>query len=290
MWREFAPLWAELCTVNPQLLICGGYGLFLKQQWLRAPQQRATPTVVNLDSWRDAAPRVTKDIDLIVSVDVITDAPNNKDFLAVLSAHGYQVTPKNPRWQFEKPLEGKRTLVIELHCYAPPDAPGVQIKGNRVKHKPSLGEAGVHGRTNPEAIGSYLSPFVFEIQDLNLRVPNPMTWCVMKLTAMHEHWQRALDSNQSPEQRNFSREQALKHAQDVWRIIALTTRDERDQLGAVKALLASTVEFGRACEIVLDLYDDSSPIIASVKRQWSDQDFNTVRSFLGDWFSLPLII
>ncbi len=291
MWREFTPLWMDLCSVNPQLLICGGYGLFLKQQWLGEPQQRDLPIIVNLNRWRDATPRVTKDIDLIVGVDLISSESQSQSFVSALNAHDYQVTETNPRWQFEKQLVGQRKIIVELHCSVPPpNTPQVQTDRFRVKHKPSLGEGGVHGRINPEAAGSDLHCIDFEFQNMNFRVPNPLTWCVMKLTAMDDRWQRANDPNKPEEQRNFSREQSFKHAQDICRIVALTARAERDALGAVKAFASTTVEFERACEITVNLSDESSPLVISLRRQWETEDFDNIRAFLSGWFSVPLSI
>ena len=34
LWPHFVPLWTDLRKIAPGLLLAGGYGLFLKQQWL----------------------------------------------------------------------------------------------------------------------------------------------------------------------------------------------------------------------------------------------------------------
>ena len=34
LWPHFVPLWTDLRSIAPRLLLAGGYGLFLKQQWL----------------------------------------------------------------------------------------------------------------------------------------------------------------------------------------------------------------------------------------------------------------
>src|SRR5438046_2354311 len=34
LWPYFVPLWTDLRKIAPGLLLAGGYGLFLKQQWL----------------------------------------------------------------------------------------------------------------------------------------------------------------------------------------------------------------------------------------------------------------
>ncbi len=284
MWEEFTPLWTELLTLNALLLICGGYGLYLKQRWLLNPEQRQAPIIVGLDRWRDVVPRTTKDVDLIVGIEIIADAGNSKNCAQILTNHGFKATKQNPRWQFEKMLPKEQHILVELHCSPPPSAlANVSTDRTRIKHSPSLKGAGIHGKTNPEAVGSDLHPFSFAIENLSFRVPNSLTWCVMKLTAMDDRWQRAMDLGRDQSNRAFSREQAMKHAQDVCRIIALTTRDESDNLDEVKAALESTPEFVKACRIVATL-NDNSLILATVKQQWSEEDFNTIRLLLSRWF------
>jgi hypothetical protein len=35
LWPHFVPIWTDLRNIAPGLLLAGGYGLFLKQQWLQ---------------------------------------------------------------------------------------------------------------------------------------------------------------------------------------------------------------------------------------------------------------
>jgi hypothetical protein len=67
LWPHFMPLWQDLRAASSTgILIAGGYGLFLKQRWL----SEGTPprTVVPIQNWRDAIPRVTKDVDLVLGL------------------------------------------------------------------------------------------------------------------------------------------------------------------------------------------------------------------------------
>ena len=70
MWEHFLPLWTSFqADSGGEMLIAGGYGLFLKQLWLRDNQE--IKIVVPLESWLDVTPRITKDLDLVVSLDLI---------------------------------------------------------------------------------------------------------------------------------------------------------------------------------------------------------------------------
>jgi hypothetical protein len=65
-------------------------------------------------------------------------------------------------------LNATPLIVDEMHAQRPvPDSDGITATDNRVRHKPSLGEQGVDGRTNPEALGSKLHPFQFSLGDVN---------------------------------------------------------------------------------------------------------------------------
>src|ERR1019366_8372499 len=153
MWPHFGPLWMDLQKVGgDDLLVAGGYGLFLKQNWLLA--NLTVPIIIPLAQWRDTTPRVTKDFDFIIGLDLIAEAEAQKGVLAALEKHGFKVTTTNPRWQFEKPLGEDRKVVVEIHAPLPlDDRVGLQADRIRVKSKPSLHNDGIHGRTNPEAVG-----------------------------------------------------------------------------------------------------------------------------------------
>lgn len=60
LWPHFRPLWFELRDLGAgEILIAGGYGLYLKQLWLGG--NRELQIVIPLEQWVDAAPRVTND-------------------------------------------------------------------------------------------------------------------------------------------------------------------------------------------------------------------------------------
>ena len=200
MWPEFKPLWRDLSSARAQLLVAGGYGLLFKQHWLRS--ELAVPIVVSLDRWMDATPRVTKDLDIVVGLELIASADAQARMVKVMQQRQFVVTEQNPRWQFRKSLGSDHTMLVEFHSpLPPPGSEHLQMDKIRVKHKPSLGTDGIHGRQNPEAVGCQHHPFHFEIDGLAIRVPHPVSWCTMKLTAMRDRYRKAQDESrpvQSP--------------------------------------------------------------------------------------------
>ena len=284
MWPEFKTLWVGLRQADGQLLLAGGYGLFLKQAWLTA--NPGIPTVVSLDRWLDVTPRVTKDIDLVVSLDVIAQAEANKRMTDVLAQNGYAVSAANPRWQFEKTLSPEHRILLDLHAPRPSDAHAhLSADRSRVKHVPSLGDAGIHGRTNPEAVGGDIHPFQFEREGVSVVVPNPITWAMMKLTAMSDRLAQTREADRPADQREWERLQAVKHAQDVCRVAAMVTLEERDRAEEV----LTTLRGGDAHEAGREIFartfaDDQGDGVLSVADRWTAGDLDIIRAVLGSWF------
>lgn len=287
LWPHFHPLWTDLHKVaSSDLLVAGGYGLFLKQKFLLA--NSALAIVVPLDRWLDTSPRVTKDIDLVIGLDLIATEERHPRILDAFETNGFRVSerPSGKRWQFVKPLPDSRIVLVELHAPRPENGhPGVTATDQRVKHKPSLGDAGIHGRANPEAAGCDLFPFRFEIDGINPAVVNPITWSVMKLTAMDDRWTGSQNVDADEETRNFAQQQAIKHAQDLCRIVASMTRDERETTDAICEALNGTPSFQRAALIWKDTFaNERSPAVLSASLNWSPMDFEVIRSVGNSWF------
>ena len=285
MWSVFGPLWMNLQKVGgTDLLVAGGYGLFLKQNWLL--ENLNVPTIIPLAQWRDTTPRVTKDFDIVIGLDLIAEAKTQKGMLAALEKHNFTVTKQNPRWQFERMLDGNRKVVVEIHAPLPSDGQaGLQADRVRIKRKPSLGSDGIHGRTNPEAVGCDLLPFRFEVAGTQVAVTNPITWCVMKLTAMRDQRKRSEEAERSLEDREFCRDQAIKHARDVCRIVAMVTRDERDGASGVVNAIQSTPQFSEAKTIFAEFFQpDEGWGVMVTEDAWEPADFQIIRSSLANWF------
>lgn len=287
LWPHFSPLWKDLhAASSADILIAGGYGLFLKQRWLA--EGNPPRTVVPIQNWQDAIPRVTKDVDLVLGLDLIKDATLQKSVITALNTNGFEASdrPHERRWKFIKRLQDDRTIVIEMHSRRPSRGEvGVVATDKRVKHKPSLGDQGVHGRTNPEAVGSELHPFSFELNGVGLFVPNPVTWSVMKLTATIDRWAAAQNLDRDEEQRKFDRLQAAKHAQDVYRVVAMMTMDERDRADEVATSLLETDAFGVAAERWRNHFSDTPiPIVQQLTSKWQPGDVATIRGVLSGWF------
>ena len=161
------------------------------------------------------------------------------------------------------------------------------MRANRfaVKHKPSLGDHGVHGRTNQEAIGSELFPVRFKSDGITVVVPNSVTMSVMKLTAAEDMWRESRNREHDGKERTHFRNQSLKHGHDVCRAVAMMTQDERDSSSEVVEAIREMSSFTRASEIYRDFFNGpekwANEILAD---QWITSDLDVIHGILGDWY------
>ena len=74
---------------NPKLIVGGGYGLYLKQLYLR--DNRQIRTLFDIDDLPTA--RTTEDIDLILRADIVTDSQSMGTIRAALDHLGFSPRP-----------------------------------------------------------------------------------------------------------------------------------------------------------------------------------------------------
>lgn len=283
--EEFLSIWSAMQSkgIGP-LAIAGGYGLLLKQRWLG--EQVAPDMLVPFDRWVNPRPRATKDFDFVVDLDFIRDKESQGAMADLLKEFGYVVNERNRMWQFEKSVGQNQKIIVEFHAETPaPGEKGVNSCRIRVKHKPSLKDKGIHARNNPEAVGCDESPFQFAIHDQDVLVPNPVTWAIMKLTAMADQTAESKMLDQSAENRTFFRKQSEKHAGDVCRIIAMISREELERVPVVVGVLKNEPAFRRAVEIVAEFFNDDGDGTMMTEGAWEKADHDQIRELLGSWFA-----
>jgi hypothetical protein len=241
LWPHFVPLWTDLRAITPKLLLAGGYALFLKQRWLISRARSIStssgatlvddkgaaltavtvPTVIDMTRWSDVNPRVTKDFDFIVSLELIASEGDQKTLSGVLAKHGFEVVARNARWQFEKKVTSDQSVLLDFHAPSPTEPrDDLRVDERRVKPRRSLGPTGIHGHKNPEANATELHPFTFAYQAVELWVPHPLAFAIMKLMAMSDRWRAASAAAASPEERLTEGRLARKHAEVRKRIVS----------------------------------------------------------------------
>lgn len=280
LWAEFAPLWAALRTIHPPVLLAGGYGLFLKQCWVQ--ERRDAPIVVPLSQWRIFAPRATKDLDLLIGVEVIADEQQLELIGQTLQACGFVI--HHPRWQFIKRLPGNRTVLVDLHApEPPPDHPSVVAVPPRVKNMHATSADRVHGRYNPEAVAAHVHPCAIDRHGSSIIVPNPVTWAIMKVTAAGERWQQSQSSSRSVAERDEQRYQAIKHAADAGRVVALMGIGERTAIEPVQAVVRDTHAYAQACRLRREHFTGDGFALPALREIWTPDDAALIADQLARW-------
>lgn len=307
LWPHFVPLWTDLRSIAPKLLLAGGYGLFLKQQWLLSQWHflgteddhsmviekgnqsiaDAVRTLVAIHRWMDQTPRSTKDFDFIANLDLIASEDEQQGIHEVLEKHGFGVVPANARWQFEKQVSVGRRVVLDFHAPAPASERGdLRVGARRVKPQPSLGQRGIHGRMNPEAASAELHPFSFTYGGLKIVLPNPVTLTLMKLAAMRDRRAVSQSAELSAENRQQEDRQARKHAEDVCRVVAMMTREESETVVGVLGGLRRSSGFEVAVATFSEFFKaDEDWGSRAVAGRWKREDFQIIQSTLAAWFS-----
>lgn len=306
LWSHFVPLWTDLRAVAPSLLLAGGYGLFLKQQWLVSQlhflgtgdgysivTERGEKLVVDevrtlvaIHRWRNQMPRVTKDFDFIASLDLIASEAEQQRFHEVLERHGFKVVPTNARWQFKKEVSDGRSVVLDFHTPSPTGKrDDLRVQSRRVKPQRSLGQRGIHGRENREAISSELHPFSFTHSDVKIVLPNAVTLAMMKIVAMRDRRLASLDVSKSADERQIEEDQARKHAEDVCRVMGMLTREESELTGRVLDAVYMTPVFAEASEAVVKFFENADGWGTQVvEAMWQAEDLQRIQETLVAWF------
>lgn len=291
LWPYFVPLWTDLRVIAPGLLLAGGYGLFLKQQWLVSQLHSLgtadeVRTLVAIHRWKNPTPRVTKDFDFIAGLDLIASPEEQHRLHVALEKHDFKVVPANARWQFEKKIGAGRSVVLDFHTPSPAGKrDDLRVQSRRVKPHRSLGQTGIHGRENPEATSSELHPFSFTYGGMEIVLPNSVTLALMKLVAMRDRRLASQDAAKSADERRIEEGQARKHAEDVYRVMAMMTREESELAGNILDAVRVTSVFVAATDTVSKFFRNDEDWGAQVVAgDWAPEDFRLIQATLAARF------
>ena len=107
----------------------------------------------------------------------------------------------------------------------------------------------------------------------------------MKLAAAEDTWKNSLDAEKTPQDRGFFRLQALKHGNDVCRVVAMMTLAERDSSSEVVDAIRDSHPFQRASEIYRNFFagadDWANNVLAD---SWLAEDLETIHGILRSWY------
>jgi len=199
-----------------KLIIAGGYGLFLKQLYVRDnPQIR---TLFGEDALPNA--RTTEDIDLILRAEIVTDSASMKVIRSVLDQLDFTAVKAAKYTQFVRPMSLGHVKIDLLAAPLGEFASRVPRDARRVKPRPSVG---LHASKLEEALAVDRHAILIPIQGqlssgephaTEVLIPQAFTYLLMKLCAYRDRMDDA-DKNLGQH-----------HALDIYRIVGLLMQDE----------------------------------------------------------------
>lgn len=276
-------IWPGLQQLDPHIQLLGGYGLYLKQSWL-ADNLSHVRALVPLPSWTNTErhPRTTKDMDVGVSLDLITSSGCQQKLAQLLQAKGYTPHDNKRKWGWTRDGGIREAVELEFSTL-PPAAPqeNLSVDRIRVKRKPGLPD-GVHAHINRELIG-FEHSFSFEYHGLSLTLPNVITAAMMKLKAFQD--QRDLSYTSPSRETNLA--QAEKHARDIFRIVAMETEEEAACIPGIQVSLRDTSLFRECGDILQSSFlEAGQPGLELVASHWNEAPRASILAELQRWFLL----
>ncbi|MBL0715902.1 MAG: hypothetical protein JJV98_19625 [Desulfosarcina sp.] len=208
----------EIRNTGENLIVGGGYGIYLKMGHLRRTGEKTL-----FENWPE--PRSTNDLDLFLRPELLIESEKLKPIAQALERLKYTVVPSARNYQFSRlGPDGTEAGGIKVDMLTGPrsrfDGTKVKTDSRRARPRPSVG---IHAHPVDEALslekgllstilaGNLSSGDPWKTEVL---LPHPYTFSLMKLFAFRDR----LDD----ENKEFGR----YHALDLYTILATTTEQE----------------------------------------------------------------
>lgn len=237
-------LFNKLDAHTEGILLGGGYGLYLKQLHLA---DAGMHTLLSVDLW--PAPRATQDLDIMLSAEVVADAETMASIRAALDALGYEVIAGSEYLQFVHNISDTQAIKIDL-LTAQIDVlqkdDSIQADERRARPK-TKDRPKLHAHPTDGAITLNDSPLVIDVSGTlssgqpcttAVRIPNPFNYLLMKLTAYRDR--------REDKEKDLGRH----HAIDIFRIIAMLTEADADELRQTVAVHAENAQVKSCAALV----------------------------------------
>lgn len=232
---------AELKKDEIKLILGGGYGLVLKTEYIRQTNARTRFEEI-------PQARSTNDLDLFLSVEIITSAEKIEKIRDALEKLKFE--PVAPFFQFRLPVtvEGQDLPVRIDLLAAPPESIEqrslVKINIPRIRPKKAKN---IHGYLTEEALTIEENLLPINIADnderrLEIYLPHPFSYLVMKLFAFRDRLE--------DEEKDFG----AYHAFDIYRIIAMMTENEWNEAVKLRENYRNAPKIIEAAEIAGELF------------------------------------
>lgn len=220
--------------------------------------------------------RGTEDIDAFLSTEVITDAAKTSIVRDALDKLGYSPVVKFKHFEREIAVAGRsRRVKIDLLAGPVPDTRHalIELKDGRIK---PVGSIGLHAHPTPEAFSLERGLQAMDIAGrgapLEVFIPHPFTYLVLKLFALRDRLKKSNDVKQR------------YHALDLFAVWAMLTEVEAEELRAWALEYEHEPRMREARTIAVDLFgDERAQGMTSLIQQAELQGLRLVRKEMDDF-------
>lgn len=220
--------------------------------------------------------RGTEDIDAFLSTEIITDAAKTSIVRGALDRLGYSPAVKFKHFEREIAVaESSRRVKIDLLAGPVPDTHHalIELKDGRIK---PAGSTGLHAHPTPEAFSLERGLQEIDIsgrgEPLEIFIPHPFTYLVLKLFALRDRLEKSNDVKQR------------YHALDLFSIWGMLTEVEAEELRAWTLEYEDEPRMNDARTIALDLFGDQRARgMTSLIQQAESQRLRLVRKEIDDF-------
>jgi hypothetical protein len=220
----------------------GGYGLFLKRQYLT--EHGARTLFAELPE-----PRATNDIDIFLRVDLLTDRASTAALVAAIQRLGYAPVEEAKYFQWKRPVRvGGVTQEVKLDALVGPLGDRrAKLQVNPPRVRPRGKSVGFHAHQTDEALFLEDAPIPIELRGnrstgeaytTTVYVPEAFPYLLMKLCAFAD---RKADEN---------KDLGRHHALDAYTIVGMMTEAEYERSKALAGRSRLDPHFTRVCDIV----------------------------------------
>jgi hypothetical protein len=236
-------LW-ELRSSGIPIIIGGGYGIFLKTEYVHTHHLRTL-----LDKRPES--RSTSDLDLFLRPELLIEPGKLAPLAKAIERLGYTVIPTAQKYQFVKPgLGNVGEIKIDLLTGPQSQFSGssAKVDRRRVRPKPSVG---LHAHIVDEAPSLEKNLLAVPLSGMltqgtqytgNVFIPHPYTYLMMKLFAFKDRCE--------DESKEFGR----YHALDLYSIIATTTEEEWQAFSSFRDQFKNEPSVQEAAAIVANYF------------------------------------
>ena len=242
---ELRALVQILQPLEIQIVVGGGYGLFLRYEHIRrSGEQTLMPDYPSA--------RSTQDIDIFLTAEVIADASKTTSIRAALDQLGY--LPSTPNLQFTRSIEyagSERQVKIDFLAAPVTGDPGLRVQMKDFRMRPK-GYSGLHAYVTPEALTVEENLLAVDIGGdggaLIVYLPHPFSYLVLKLFALRDQIGDGV--------KEYGRYSAF----DVFTIIATMTQREWEQATTMRAKHVGEEQVVEATRIAGALFPDAESL------------------------------